>query len=187
MDNFLHKHCCPDGDNAQEVARRILFKAQIEENKLSFLLKRQLGTSLIPLISISEINDFPIIKRKTLRRKIFMGTFQLKQSKSYVEDLVERGNAFIVSKEFIKAKDMIPDEKLKKRLISEKSKIVAVTLTSRHKRGKKSISADNDIKKKHPEIFKTTYKIFIHYIPNVNNYRSIKSMLILLKISNQFL
>ena len=77
MDNFQHKHCCPDGDYGKEVARRIRIKALVVENKLDFLLKRQLGTSLIPSINLSDIKDFPIIKRKTLKRKIFMGTFQL--------------------------------------------------------------------------------------------------------------
>ena len=178
MDNFLHKHCCPDGDNAKEVAERIIKKTQMKENKLAFLLKRQLGTSLIPLKHLSEINDFPIIKRKTLNRKIFMGTFHLKQSKSYVEDLIERGNAFFVSKEFAKGKDMIKDLKLKSRLISDKSKIIAVTITSRHKRGKKSIPNDKITYKKSSEIFKTAYKIFIHYVPNVNSYKSIKGMCI---------
>ena len=181
MDNFLHKHCCPDGDYAQEVARRIRIKAQFDENKLAFLLNRQLGTSLIPTIELEEIKDFPIIKRKTLKRKIFMGTFQLKQSKSYLEDLVERGNAYIVSKEFAKGKENIADLNLKTKLLSEKSKIIAVTITSRHKRGKKTISLSNMNSKKAPEQFKTTYKIFVHYVPNVNSYKSIKSKLKIIK------
>jgi hypothetical protein len=76
MDNFLHKHCCPDGEHALEVAKRIRIKAQyLEENKLAFFIRRQLGTSLIPSIDLSEINDFPIIKRKTLKKKGFYGNF----------------------------------------------------------------------------------------------------------------
>ena len=175
MDNFQHKHCCPDGDYSKEVARRIRIKALVVENKLDFLLKRQLGTSLIPSINLSDIKDFPIIKRKTLKRKIFMGTFQLKQSKSYLADLVDRGNAFLVSKDFAKLKDVITDLKLKTRLLLDKTKIIAVSITSRHKRGKKPIQNSCIINKKAPEVFKTTYKIFINYVPNVNSYRSIKS------------
>jgi hypothetical protein len=70
---------------------------------------------------------------------------------------------------------MITDLKLKTRLISDRSKIIALTIPSRHKRGKKPIQIANIKYKKPPEVFKTTYKIFIQYLPNVNNYRSIKS------------
>ncbi len=64
------------------------------------------------------------------------------------------------------------NKQLKKDLIEKKTKILAVEITSRHKQSEKKtdkndkkINQDNlDIKK-----FKTTYKVFVQYVPNTNS------------------
>ena len=46
--------------------------------------------------------DNPRISIKKLVTKIFLGTFQLRLSKSYVGDLIKNGTAFVISEEIFK-------------------------------------------------------------------------------------
>ena len=108
MSNFLHKPCCPDGQNSKKIAKRIRKKAteKIQNNDLSFLLNRHLDSKLIPQVKLSQINDFAILKRKQIIRRILFGTFQMKQCKSYVQEMVENGVAYILSEKLIKENRM---------------------------------------------------------------------------------
>ncbi len=48
MNNFTHKPLVPDGENMEQIAYKILEKSRsMRKNKLQFLLKKQLDTSLI--------------------------------------------------------------------------------------------------------------------------------------------
>lgn len=165
MYNFLHKPCCPDGTQGKMIAQRMKKKAlNTKANMLEFLLSKRLDTSLIEKMNISEIADFPKLNRKTLIEKIFLGTFHLKQSKSYIVDLIKNGFAYKVSCKLIKN---IQNKSLRNELLTKKSVIIACEIPSRHKRSKiKNI--DNDTQ------FRMTYKVFIQYIPYSNSSKSIK-------------
>lgn len=87
MYNFNHKHICPDGKHAQRIAKLIYNRAQkIQTNKLAIILSKQLDTTQFPKFNLSDINDFIKLKRKVMKNKIFLGSFQLKQCVSYIPD-----------------------------------------------------------------------------------------------------
>ncbi|CAF0923792.1 unnamed protein product [Brachionus calyciflorus] len=62
MINFDLKPSCPDGENAEKIASKILIRSQKKENDLEFLLGKHLDTKSICPIKISEIVDFPVLK-----------------------------------------------------------------------------------------------------------------------------
>ena len=99
MINFDHKPCCPDGDSALKVAKKLETKASIRNNCLQFLLTKQLDTKTIPMIDLSSINDFPKLNQDKIIKHIFLGSFQLKECLSYIQDLIEFGKAFLVSEQ----------------------------------------------------------------------------------------
>ena len=178
MNNFLHKPCCPDGKKALKVAKRIKKKAQkVQINWLAFLLGKRLETKHIRPIELEEINDFVRLKKKQLKEKIFLGTFQLKLSKSYVGEVAYNRQSYIIMKDFAK---QISDINIRSGLLDESTKIIAVEITSRHKRSKikriekkeKNICSQEleNVKEK----FRNTYKIIIQYIPNMNSTKAIK-------------
>ncbi len=150
MSNFLHKPCCPDGEYAIDVAKKIREKSLIKINSLHFLLGKQLDTKIFPQINLADIKDFPQIKRKKIRRELFFGTYQFRQSKSYVCELVQNGIAYLLNSK--KIEKLINIEKISKSKESV-SKVVAFEIKSRHKRSEKSTK---------------TYKVFIQYIPNLD-------------------
>ena len=75
MSNFVHKPVCLDGKNAANVAFKIKEKVVIKENKLESLLTKHLDTKKNQEIDISQINDFPKLKKEKLNQNIFFGTF----------------------------------------------------------------------------------------------------------------
>ena len=170
MINFTHKPCISDGKNSIKIAKRIKKKAKISTNNLEFLLKKRLDTKLMPSLELIKIEDFPKLKIKDIKERICFGTFQLKQSKSYLADLVKRVKAFKISSELIK---QIKDKKLQKDLISTNSTILAAEIPSRHKRSR---IKTKEIKNEYDQKFKSVYKVFIHYQPYENSYNSIKGI-----------
>ena len=168
MINFDYIPCCPDGLKAKKIAHKIkTISENNSNNQLKFLLNHRLGTKQIKMFPLSEINDFVKLSRKKLIQKIFYGSFHFRQSKSYVTDLVSKGNAFTLSEAFI---NTFKNEKLKINLLDSKSKIIAVELPSRHKRSIINKKTSNTAENK----FRNTYKIFVKYIPRSNSYKSIK-------------
>jgi len=162
MNNFVHKPAETDGVNAFKIAKRLRKKANnpLQINKLSFLLNKHLGSSLLPLVKLSSITDFPKLKKKEIIEKILLGSYQFRMAKSYVQDLKKDGTAYSISEKFLQ----IHSQDIKK---DKETKIIAAKLSSRHRRGQEKI---NNIK-----TFRVMYKIFIEYIPNRNSYKSIKS------------
>lgn len=157
MINFLHKPSCPDGVNATKIANRMKRKANsiIQENHLSPLLTIRFNTKKNPLSDLSNINDFPRLKKKQLIAKIFLGTFQLRLCKSYVSDLLRNHSCFIFENNKIE---------------NFKGKIFGVEISSRHKRG--------EIKTKNQEEktkLRVKYKAIIQYNPLLKNHKSILS------------
>lgn len=174
MLNYAHKPCCPDGKNASKIAQKIRKLTEKNINELNFLMKKRLDTKDLERIDIKSINDFPIIKRKNIRNSILFGSFQLKQSKNYIRELIHDGIAFNVTIKLIKK---IPNDHLKKNLVENNHKIIAVEIASRHKRSEviiknEKISNDSKLSKK----FKTTYKVFVLYESFHNHSNGIKGI-----------
>lgn len=175
MLNFTHKSCCPDGKNASKIAKKIRKRTENKINELNFLVNKRLDTKDLERIDIELIQDFPRIKRKNIRNSIFFGSFQLKQSKSYIKELMNNGIAYKVTSQFIKK---ISNVNLKKNLIEKNHKILAVEIASRHKRSEvKMINGKNLKEFKLSDKFKTTYKVFVLYESFKNHSSAIKGIL----------
>lgn len=166
MINFNHKPTCPDKDETLKIAKKLKEKASIEINSLKNLLKKQVGTKEIFSIEQEKITDFPKLSPKIFKNNIFLGSFHLKQSKSYIQDIVKSGKAYLVSEKLLKTIQDSYIEKLN-------TKILAIELISRHKRGKKK-QASNQKVNVYTKDFRNSYKVFIEYIPSLNRYSSIR-------------
>lgn len=182
MSNFVHKPICPDGVNAHQIAGKIKEKILIKDNSLDFLLSKHLDTKMIPEIELSQIEDFPKLTKEQLINNIFYGSFQIKLCVSYIGDLIKNGKAYVIDEDL---KKKIPNFSQAKDF--SKSRIIAVEITSRHKRSKikdceKSTNSNNNKTKKRNYIrnFRTIYKVFIHYIPDKNNTESILGKILFL-------
>jgi hypothetical protein len=170
MINFTHQACCADGENADKVARRL--KKKIDNpisNYLEPFLSIRFAVSTIPTVKLTNLSDFPKMSKAKLTRKIFFGSYYMKQSRSYLADLMKNGNLYVINDELIEQLKITKYIKDLLRQSLKTSKIIGVEMASRHKRTSK-ISDNASFTKK----FKTTYKIFIHYVPNIESSRAIK-------------
>ena len=181
MINFSLKPDYPHGKNSMYVARRMKSRKDISRNDLEILLSRQLESSLMQKREFLQIADFPKLKCRRLVKSIFQGSYQLRLCKSYLHDLIKNGHAFYPTIQLIK---QIGNTKLRKDLIDGNSRLLAVEITSRHRRSdykNRNESEQEEVqgnrRKKVPKIFKTTYKVFVEYVPFLNHYSSIKSKL----------
>lgn len=102
MYNFNPSPCEPDTPSSKYVAEKIKKRAVINDNKMKELLSKQFNTTDFPRHQINNIKDFPLLKKKELCRKLFLGTFPLKQSKSYLSDLLKNGKCYFPSTEYLK-------------------------------------------------------------------------------------
>ncbi len=176
MINFQHKPCCPDNKKSTIVARRLRKKAKKSKNDLEYLLNKRLDTKLMIPIHLNSLTDFPKLKRKEIVERITYGTFQVKQSLSYVGTMLTNTTGFIMKQKKSKSTVQVSDSK---------SKIIAVEITSRHKRselkeaGQKKDDLEPKIKKeftKLKEKYRNFYKVFIQYISDVNSPKGIKGI-----------
>jgi len=171
MENFCHKPCISDGKQAYKVAKRLKKKARFSYNSLECILKKRIDSKLMPCFDLNEIDDFPKLSINIIKEKICFGSYQLKQSKSYMIDIIKQVRAFKVDKQNV---SKINDKNLRDDLLITDSTIIGAEIPSRHKRGKIKTIGKNNTEKK--EKFKTVYKVFIHYQPNINNFKSIKGI-----------
>lgn len=170
MSNFEHKSCCPDGEKAEEVATAIQSKIDLNngDNPLLFLLDKPIkkNSKHLEHIDLKDINDFVRLSAKKLCNEVYFGTFQMKLSLSYIGDLVNRQISYMLSNDFVNG---LEDSELKDDLLSGKSKVILVTIPSRHQRGQKQTDEKNSE-------FRNCYKVFLQYIPGGNCSKSIQSI-----------
>jgi hypothetical protein len=189
MLNFTHKPITPDKGAAKSIANSMRKRSRINKNKLDFLLSKTIGTKNIKLVQLKDVSDFPKFKSKELIRKLAFGTFQLRLCKSYMKDLINHGNPYIVSNDLI---NDLKDEMLKLEFEKSKTKIIAMEILPRHGRSeKKNDSANEETddeegkrpkrkkkqktdSKKLTKKFSKVYKAFVQYEPNNNNINGIK-------------
>lgn len=164
MLNFTHISTCPDKQNLYKIASKLKEKVKIDKNPLSYLLTKHLDTKEITPVDLGSITDFPKLNSAQLIRKIFLGTFQLKQSKSYVSDIIKNGKAYTIPEKLL--------SKLKNKTNKE-SKIIALEIVSRHKRSEKKVS-ETCKNQDYMREFRNKYKIFLEYVPSWIGSKSIK-------------
>ena len=119
-----------DGAHSKKVAILMKKKASVVQiYKLSFLLKKQIkddGT-FIKSVKFDSIVDFPKLSLKKMNRKIFCGSFYLKQGLSYLSELGKNG--FTLTETY-------QSHLAKNKMIGQSSKIIGTELLSRHHLGK---------------------------------------------------
>lgn len=172
MLNFLHKPCCPDGQKVIEISQRMKKRAEIQECKLEFLLKKRLNTSFFSKTDLNKIDDFPHFNQTELKEKIFFSSFKLRQCKSYLYDLIRNNQAYLITTKYAK---ITPDLEIRRNILAKKTKIVSVVINSRHKRSLAKNKSKSVMAKK-KEKFKTNYKVFLEYEPGNFSTKSIKSI-----------
>jgi hypothetical protein len=165
MLNFTHRPCQSGGDQAQQMAARILKKIRVKDNWFKFILSIRLGSSSKSSpINLNDINDFPRLSTTKLKNKIYYGPYQHKQAKSYLVDIMQNSRGFSISERVI---FKLKDERLKKKLAG--CKIVACQITSRHRRG---LITGTDT-------HRNVYKVFCAYLPGLNKTKAVKGILFL--------
>lgn len=125
--------------------------------------KKSVGTD------VSLIDNFPKLNIEEIQNDILFGSFQLRQSQSYVIDIIKNGKAYIIEEDQIKSRK-------KNTNVVSKCKVIGFEIASRHKR---SELKDN---KKNAKKFRKNYKVFIKYLPHENNPKAIKGILVLFKL-----
>lgn len=175
MINFNHKPSCPDKENSEKVAKNIRKLAKKNLNNLEDLLTKRLNTREMIPINLNDINDFPKLRIEDITTDIVQGSFKLRQSKSYIGELIKNGKAYINSEKLTQNLKNMPNlvnPNLPKQLQRKQepndlgsyydSRIVAVQFLSRFSRGEKKNSTEN------------IRNVFILYTPNLNTVNAIK-------------
>ena len=179
MINFNFKPCIPDGIDTAKIANRIKKRSSKKYNELEPLLKMRF-TSTIKSVDIQSLSDFPKLTLSQIRKRITFGSFKIRQSQSYIPQIIQHSKMYMLQQKHIEK--YVSNENL---IDFTDTKIFAVLIPSRHKRGKKpepknsktkkltkkkylSIKSINDNRKKNeidPKSFKTYYKVFVQYKP----------------------
>ena len=158
MANFKMIPCVPDGKYTVEIANRIKRRTLRKQNKLESILSMCFSKT-ITFSDITSVTDFPQLTIKQIQRRITLGSFKLKLSKSYIDQIKQYGIIYSLEKKQIE--QYVTSLKVRSEL--NYSKIVAVLIPSRHKRSKlNNIDDQSDV---NPNNFKTYYKTFIQYTP----------------------
>ncbi len=135
MYNFTHKPVSPDSTDAVEIANRINERIKNKNYPMICLLKKQMKSSNSEVVALKSITDFPRISKKVLKRKIFLGSYQLRMARSYLSELIKKGVAFRQKDAFIKSLKKPEEKKLFNEIIRKKSKLLGFEIPSRHKNG----------------------------------------------------
>ena len=166
MANFNFVPCIPDGKYTVEIANRIKKRCLKKQNKLQSLLKVSF-TKTKPTMNIANIKDFPQISMSQLKKRFTLGSFKIRQSKSYIEQIIENGLIYYFEDKEIQK--YVTSEKVKIEL--NNTKIIAVLIPSRHKRCKKNNKGEPwDT---NPKNYQKYYKTFIQYAPHTDHNQSL--------------
>ena len=119
---------------------------------------------------MSEINDFPKLNETKIVENLFYGNYYIKQSKSYLPDLIKNNKCSILTE-----KDSLKLDANEHFLFSrklQKSKILGMEITSRHKHSLRD-AGEKLVKMSYIKKYRINYKFFIQYVPNVNQKKGI--------------
>lgn len=181
--NFKHKSCCADEEKAFEIGEKIKNKINNSHtNDLEQLKNVQLATKKNPPIPFEDLTDFPILSEEELQDEIFLGSYYLKQSKSYFSDIIKNGVFCKITEELLTSYASFEEQSLKNIIERLKTfQIIGMQITSRHLRSviRKS-AADNEKSNSEEEAeielkkYRTKYKVFIEYEKDKNTPSAIK-------------
>ena len=149
--------------DAVQIAKSISKRCTKTQNKLESLLDMRFTKNLVS-VNIKTIDDFPQLTLKQLKNRITFGSFKLRQCPSYVGQVIDYGKAYFITEQIIDRYKTHP--KIKDEL--QFSKIIAVQIPSRHKRGKKWKQEKNIADHVDPKSFTHCYKVFIQFVPEQN-------------------
>lgn len=88
--NFSQINLRSDDDDVS-IANEMLSKIN-EKNRLEHLLKTRNDSNQFTVIDAVDLNDFPRLDVETLKNKITLGSYQLKQSFSYLSEHLNTNN-----------------------------------------------------------------------------------------------
>lgn len=160
MINFDFKPCCPDLPNSKIIARRLRMKSELKQNNnLNFLLFKRFNKNDFEEEMLNLIDDFPKLTKTKLKKNVFLGSYHLRTSSSYLAEIIKNQQVYVTSRSFNSYLE-------KKNLKSKNSKIISAKINPRHSRSRQKDS--NEIKK--------SYNVFIEYLPNLNSSKGIKSI-----------
>lgn len=172
MINFSFKPCSPDKEFEEEIAKKILERAEIVKNPLDFFLTKQFDTKLISQFNLEEILDFPKISEKDLQKEFFLGIYQIRLCTSYLQDFIDNGSVYLIHPQLI---NQVEDLDFRNDLLN--SKLIGVEIISRHKRSE--IKSPSLKKRKKVETltdrYRNIYKVFLQYDSNDKSAKTIKS------------
>jgi hypothetical protein len=138
MVNFNFFPCIPDGKNSIEIAKRIKKRCVKKQNNL---LKMSLPDfKSQPVSDIKSVDDFPQLTLSQFKRRITLGSFKIRQCRSYIEQIIHNGTIYLVNdKQLLK-------HGLNRTVQNEikDTKIMACFIISRHKRGKKNKKTESN-------------------------------------------
>ena len=170
IENFFHKACCPDQPNPVKIARRLRVRSTIAVNDLAPIARKKLNSAFMTPVNIQADADFPRLKIKMLKEKLALGSFQVKQAKSYIQDMINEAVCYELESSKLTPKFLKRNPEYQV-VLETKSKLISVGLPSRHRRStKQSIPQGKTTKN---ENFYIIYKVLVSYHPFVNNHRSI--------------
>ena len=160
------KPCIINGEDTIKIAKRLRKRCLKKQNKLESLLNMKF-TSTVKSDEIKNISNFPKLTISQLKNHIVLGSYKIKLSLSYMGQLVDHGKVYFLNKNLIDK--YVSHSKVRDEIESNNSKILAVLMPSRHKRGKKW--KPNNVKNEQindsidPKNFNTYYKVFVQYTP----------------------
>ncbi len=91
MSYFSLKPCIPDGNNTIEIAKRLKKRSLKKENKLGpLLMMSKPDFKSLPVTDLTCLG-FPQLTLPEFQRKITLGSFKVRQSRSYIEHIIKNG------------------------------------------------------------------------------------------------
>jgi hypothetical protein len=188
MLNFSHKPCCADESDADDIASTLRNKCLFQnENPLEILVgkigdqKIRFGTINIPYNNFSELNNFPKLSEEQMKNEIFFGSYYIKQSKSYLADVLKQQLYVKITHESLVNLNITAAQRNKLLPLCQESEIIGMELPSRHGRSfhskHRTSITDYQIKD-----FRNNYTVFIRYQADLNSPAAIKCMYFLILI-----
>ncbi len=139
MLNFFHKPCHADGVEANEISQKMGDKIRkISISPLESLVKKsgiQFGTIDRRLLKMSDLTDFPRLTTAEMKKDFFFGSYYLKQSKSYMNDINKDSEYIEIHENNLNSLKLSVRENAVLMELLKESKLIGMKVASRHHRG----------------------------------------------------
>jgi hypothetical protein len=143
--NCFFQRLMSDGEYGVEIAQKMLEKVNTQ-NSLEHLVQERLKPKSFTLLCEKDIADFPRLNEEQIYRDITLGTYQIKQSQSYLYEHFKANGKMTI---------YISNTHQESTLAStSKTKLLRAKIQSKH-------------------IRRQEYNVFIEYVPNGSSSKSI--------------